>query len=102
MLQETMKTVEDAEAKAAATVAAAKEAGAALVADAQKQGEAIISDAGNQAKTGKATADDAARAAEEKLIAQSMKDAETEIEALKQTATAKESEAVKMIISELV
>lgn len=102
MLQETMKTVEDAEAKAAATVAAAKEDGAALIADARKNADKVIAEAEDMAKTGRKSADEAAKKAEEKLIAQSIKEADQEIEKLKQTATAKESAAVKMIISELI
>ena len=101
MLQETMKTITDAEAQAAEIVRKAREEADYTVAAARKEATDMIAAAGASAKESMKNAE-GNRRTEEKLTVKAMDVATAEIGHLRDRATSMESEVTSMIISELV
>lgn len=102
MLQETMKTITDAEAQAAEIVRKAREEADYTVAAARKEATDMIAAAGASAKESMKNAEGNRRTEEEKLTVKAMDVAMAEIGHLRDRATSMESEVTSMIISELV
>lgn len=102
MLQETMKTVEEAEAKADGIIKKAKEDGADLIAEAKKKAEEILEQANATSKSDLKSAEAAQKENEEKLAEKALKDADTEIGSLKKKAVDKEKAVVSMVVNELI
>ncbi len=102
MLQETMKTVEDAEAKADAKI---KEAGAkaeSIIAEAEKKADDIVAAAGSDSKEGMTKVSEEQKKVEKELSDKALNDAATEIGSLKKKASEKEKEAIDVVINELI
>lgn len=102
MLQETMKTVEEAEAKADGIIKKAKEDSAAMIAQAKSQAEEILSQASVASKADLKSAEIARKENEEKLTEKALKDADTEIGSLKKNAVDKENVVIDLVIRELI
>lgn len=102
MLQETMKTVEEAEAKADEKIKAAKAEAESIIAEAEKKADDIVAAAGTDSKTGMAKVTEEQHAMEKELSDKALKDAATEIGSLKKKASEKEKEAIDALINELV
>ena len=94
MLQEAMKTLEDAEAKAAEIVKEAGKKAEAIQAEAKEKANAMIVDANAGSKT-----DLAAIAVDQKKLETDL--AEDEIASLKKRASEREGEAVELVIKQL-
>ena len=102
MLQETMKTITDAEAQAAEIVRKAREDADYTVAAARKEAADMIAAAGASAKESMKNAEGNRRTEEEKLTVKAMDVATAEIGHLRERAASMEGEVTSMIISELV
>ena len=97
MLQEAMKTLEDAEAKAAEIV---KEAGKKAEAI-QAEANAMIVDANAGSKTDLAAIAVDQKKLETDLAEKALKEASDEIASLKKRASEREGEAVELVIKQL-
>ncbi len=102
MLQETMQTVQDAEAKADGIIKKAREDGADMVAQAKVRAEEILRQAGDASRSDLKSAEAAQKENEEKMTKKALKDADTEIGSLKKKAADKEKAVVDMVINELI
>ena len=97
MLQEAMKTLEDAEAKAAEIVKEAGKKAEAIQAEAKEKANAMIVDANAGSKT-----DLAAIAVDQKKLETDLAvKASDEIASLKKRASEREGEAVELVIKQL-
>ncbi|MGN0393849.1 MAG: Vacuolar (H+)-ATPase G subunit [Coprococcus sp.] len=102
MLQETMQTVCDAEAKADDIVKKAKEEADVILDNAKKKAEEITEQAHIAARSDLKKAADEQKANEKKLIDKALDDATTEIGSLKKIAADKEQAAIEMVMNELI
>ncbi len=102
MLQETMKTVEEAEAKADEKIKEAKAKAESIIAEAGKKAEEIVAAAGADSKKGMANVQAEQVTMEKELSDKALDDAATEIGSLKKKASEKEQEAIDELINELI
>ena len=102
MLQETMKTITDAEAKADEIIRKAKEEADYTIAAAKKEAADMIAAAGTASRESMKNAESAQRSEEEKLTVKAMDVATAEIGRLKEKAASMEKDVTSMIIAELV
>lgn len=102
MLQETMKTVEEAEAKAGGKIKDAEAKAESIIAEAEKKAEDIVADAGTDSKKGMAKVSEDQAAMEKELSDKALNDAATEIGSLKKKASEKEKEAIEEVLNELI
>lgn len=102
MLQETMRTITDAEAQADEIVRKAKEEADYMIAAAKKEAGDMIQAAGAKEKESILEAETRNSEEEEKLTVKALDIATAEAGRLREKAVQMENEAVDMIIAELV
>lgn len=101
MLQEAMKTLEDAEAEAAEIVKEAGKKAEAIQAEAKGKANAMIVDANAGSKTDLAAIAVDQKKLETDLAEEALKEASDEIASLKKRASEREGEAVELVIKQL-
>lgn len=101
MLQEAMKTLEDAEAKAAEIVKEAGKKAEAIQVEAKEKANAMIVDANAGSKTDLAAIAVDQKKLETDLAEKALKAASDEIASLKKRASEREGEAVELVIKQL-
>ena len=101
MLQEAMKTLEDAEAKAAEIVKEAGKKAEAIQAEAKEKANAMIVDANAGSKTDLAAIAVDQKKLETDLAEEALKEASDEIASLKKRVSEREGEAVELVIKQL-
>lgn len=102
MLQETMKTVCDAEAKADDIIKKAKEEADGILESAKKKASEITEQAQTDSKAKLKDTEARQKENEEKQTTKALDRAAAEIASLRETAAKKEAVAMDMIINELI
>lgn len=102
MVEETIKTIRETEREAERLVREAEEKCAAILEDAGKEAESLKSRAEADAKEKARKVLDAEKEIGESSIKDALASVEGDIEVLKESARAKESEVIAAVIAELV
>lgn len=102
MVGDTIRAVKDAEAKADKLLKDAQEKGDALVEEAKKEAARMEEEAAKAGKQAAADMEEKSQREGDAYLEMAMEGAKSDIAALRTLASGKESEAVELIISQLV
>lgn len=102
MLEETLKSVKDAEAKAEEVIKDADAKAASILEEAKAKAQAMKEDTAKSIRSASQKMRDAAKAEGDVQLQEAENEAKREIEALKELIIPKKPEVVKAVISELV